>query len=501
MDCLLAYDVGTTGCKAAVVSPGGNLLHTAQVAYPTHYPQPFWAEQDPQDWWGAIAATTRQVLGESAIPAQTVRGTSFSTTMTNILALDEQGRLLRPCIFWLDGRAGAEAQQVMRRLGGPRLFNLLAGSQVTGKDMIPKLLWLKRNEPDVYRQTKYFVDASGYLLYRMTGRFASEWSVASGLGLFNMKTKTWDKTLFRLFGLDATQFPDLMPSTGCAGGLTPQAADEIGLPPGLPVFAGAGDPMIAAVGSGAVFEGDAYLNLGTSAFIGVLTRRRLNGRRGLVTIQSADPEKLLLFGETSTAGACLDWALRQLYGLEPAPAAFARMDQEVAQVEPGAGGLIFTPWMYGERAPLADENLRAAFINLTVSHTRPQMARAVYEGVAYNLRWILDSIQELYGFDCPTLRVLGGGAQGLPWLRIIADVTGRRLEVLPNPRERLAVGAALVAAVGLGIYPSFEALKPCIPVERVIEPDPAPRPVYERLYPAYQQAYHSLKDLYHQMNG
>lgn len=501
MDCLLAYDIGTTGCKAAVVSLEGSLLHSAQEPYPTYYPLPFWAEQDPQDWWKAMAVTSRQVLRESSIPVQSLRGISFSTTMTNILALDELGQLLRPCIYWLDGRAGKEAEQVMRRLGGSRLFNLLAGSKVTGKDMIPKLIWLKHNEPEIYRRTKYFVDSSGYLLHRMTGSFVSEWSVASGLGLFNTKTKAWDKTLFRLFGLDVAQFPDLLPSIGCAGGLTEQAAEQLGLPEGLPVYAGAGDPMIAAVGSGAVAEGDACLNLGTSAFIGVLTRRRLTGKRGLVMIQSADPEKLLLFGETSTAGACLEWALQQLYGLKAEPASYARMDQDVASVQPGAGGLIFTPWMYGERAPLADVNLRAAYINLTVSHTRAQMARAVYEGVAFNLRWILDYIQELYGFGCSTLRVLGGGALGQSWLRIIADVTGRRLEVVPDPRQRLAVGAALVAAIGLGIYPSFEALKPCIPVERVIEPDPAPRPVYERLYPAYQQAYHSLKGLYKQLNG
>jgi xylulokinase len=501
MDCLLAYDIGTTGCKAAVVSSGGELLSTAQAAYPTYYPQPFWAEQDPQDWWQAMIATTRQALAGGPPPAGKLLGISFSTTMTNILALDGQGRLLRPCIYWLDGRAGEEARGVMRRLGGPRLFNLLAGSQVTGKDMIPKLLWLKRNEPEVYRATRYFVDASGYLLQRMTGRFVYEWSVASGLGLFNMKAKTWDRSMFRLFGLDPEQFPTLLPSTGCAGGLAPRAANELSLPAGLPVFAGAGDPMIAAVGAGALQEGEAYLNLGTSAFVGVLTRRRLTGRRGLVTIQSADPGKLLLFGETSTAGACLEWAVRQIYGLEPAPEAFAMMDQEVTRVEPGAGGLIFTPWMYGERAPLADENLRAAFLNLTVSHTRAQLARAIYEGVAYNLRWILDSIQELYGFACPALRVLGGGALGQPWLRVIADVTGRRLEVLPDPRQRLAVGAALVAAVGLGLYPSFEALRPCIPLDQVIEPDPAPRSFYDRLYAAYQQAYRSLKGLYHRLNG
>jgi xylulokinase len=209
---------------------------------------------------------------------------------------------------------------------------------------------------------------------------------------------------------------------------------------------------------------------------------------------------LMLFGETSTAGASLEWAVRELYGAEPGAEAMAAMDREVEEAEPGAGGLIFTPWMFGERCPIPDESIRGAFINLSINRTRQQMARAVYEGVAYNLRWILDSIEELYGIKCETLRVLGGGAQGLPWLKIIADVTGSRLEVLPDPRERLAAGAALVAAVGLDIYPSFSALKPLIPVERVVEPDNSHQDTYTRQYAAYRRVYPALRDLYYDLN-
>jgi xylulokinase len=341
---------------------------------------------------------------------------------------------------------------------------------------------------------------SGYLLYRTTGIMVYEWSVASGLGLFNFKTKQIDTLLMRFFGLDAEKFPPLVRSIDKVGELTQEAALDLGLKAGIPVFGGAGDPMMAAVGSGTVNDGDAYLNLGTSAFVGVLTRKQLTGRRGLATIQSADPDMLMLYGETSTAGASLEWAVRELYGTEPGAEALAAMDRDVDQAEPGAGGLIFTPWMYGERCPIPDESLRGAFINLSVNRTRQQMARAVYEGIAFNLRWILDSIDELYGIKCETLRVLGGGARGLPWLRIIADVTGCRLEVLPDPRERLAAGAALVAAVGLGIYPNFAALKPLVPVELVIEPDNSHQDTYARLYAAYRRVYPALKDLYHDLN-
>ena len=500
MDYLLTYDVSSTGCKAAIVTIDGHLLETAFESYPTHYPQPLWSEQDPEDWWQAIIRTTKQVMGDSGIEADQVIGLAFCTTMTNIVVLDKQRKLLRPCIFWMDGRAGEEARYIMRRLGGEKVFTQIIGATASGKDLIPKYLWLKRNEPEIYEKGDVFLDASGYLLYRTTGEMAYEWSVASGLGLFNFKTKKLDSLLMRFFGLNAEKFPQLVRSIDRVGGLTQAAADELGLLPGIPVFGGAGDPMIAAVGSGTVSEGDAYLNLGTSAFIGVLIRKQLTGRRGLATIQSADPDMLMLYGETSTAGASLEWAVRELYGAEPDSDSFAKMDRDVEEAEPGAGGLIFTPWMFGERCPIPDESLRGAFINLSINRTRQQMARAIYEGVAYNLRWILDSIDELYGIKCETLRVLGGGAQGLPWLRIIGDVTGRKLEVLPDPRERLAVGAALLAAIGLKIYPSFEVLKSLVPVEVVIEPDSSHQDIYDRQYAAYRRIYPALRDLYHDLN-
>lgn len=500
MDYLLSYDVSSTGCKAAIVTIDGVLLHKAFESYPTYYPKPLWSEQNPEDWWQAVVLSTKKVLAEGEIGADQIIGLAFSTTMTNIIVLDEKYKLLRPCIYWMDGRAGEEARYLMRRLGGERIFTQIVGATASGKDLIPKFLWLKRNEPEIYEKGKYFLDVSGYLLYRTTGEMAYEWSIASGLGLFNFKTKKIDTFLMRFFGLDTDKFPNLVRSIDQVGGLSDATAKELGLLPGTPVFGGAGDPMTAAVGSGTLLEGDAYLNLGTSAFVGVLTSKPITGRRGLATIQSADPDMLMLFGETSTAGASLEWAARELYGVSPDAEAFAGMDQEVEQAEPGAGGLIFTPWMYGERCPIPDESLRGAFINLSVNRTRQQMVRAIYEGIAFNLRWILDSINELYGIKCETLRVLGGGAQGYPWLRIIADITGCRLEVLPDPRERLAVGAGLIAAIGLNIYPSFEALKSLVPINTVVEPDSSHDDIYVKQYAAYRRIYPALRDLYHDLN-
>ena len=258
----------------------GYLQETAYEGYPTHYPKPLWSEQDPEDWWQAIIKSTKRVLEASEVDVDQIHGMAFSTTMTNIVVLDQEKKLLRPCIFWMDGRAGEEARSVMRRLGGERIFTQIIGATASGKDLIPKYIWLKHHEPQVYEKGEYFLDASGYLLYRTTGEMAYEWSVASGLGLFNFKTKQLDSLLMRFFGLDVDKFPALVRSIDKVGELTQAAAEDLGLKAGIPVFGGAGDPMIAAVGSGTVNEGDAYLNLGTSAFVGVLTSKQTDRQAG-----------------------------------------------------------------------------------------------------------------------------------------------------------------------------------------------------------------------------
>ncbi len=498
---IIAYDVGTSGCKTVLVTTGGQIVTAAAAAYATVYPRPNWAEQNVEDWWRAVALSTRQALEGAGASAQDVVGLTFSTQMLNTIAVDADGALLRPCIHWLDGRAGEEARWVMRRLGGPGIFARIVGSELTGKDLLPKYLWLKRHEPDVYRRAVALLDANGYLLLRCTGNLVAEWSVASVTGLFNLKSKSWDRTLIRFFGLDVDKFPRLVRSHDQVGGLTPQAASDLGLLAGTPVFGGAGDAQTAAVGSGAVGEADAHLCLGTSGFVGVITSKRVTGKRGIATIQAADPSKLLLIAESETVGECLRWAAREIYGAEADSATLAQMDADVAAEPPGAGNLIFTSWMYGERCPVPDPWIRAAFLNLGANHTRAQMTRAIYEGVAFHLRWMLDSIADLYGFKAESLRVLGGGAQGLPWLRIIADVTGRRLESVAYPRETSALGAALIAAIGLGLLPSFEAVKPLVAVTQAVTPDPGPRPVYDRQYSAYRRVYPALKDLYHELNG
>ena len=234
--------------------------------------------------------------------------------------------------------------------------------------------------------------------------------------------------------------------------------------------------------------------MGTSAWLGVVTSRRLKGKRGVATIHSADPDKLFLVAESETAGGCLEWAARHLYsGGASAPDVYAAMDQVVDKVTAGSHGLIFTPWMYGERAPIADCNARSSFLNLSGQHTRQDMMRAVYEGVAYNIRWLVEIVSGEFGFPLPKLRAIGGGARSATWMQMLADVTHRRIETVPDPKEAGAIGAALVAAVGLGIYPSFEALESVTRVEKTFEPRQENFKTYDPLFDSFRESYGRLR--------
>ncbi len=500
---IIAHDVGTSGDKAVLVDTEGTIRASAFHPYPVHYPRPDWAEQNPEDWWQAVTLTTRQVIEKSDVAPQNVLGMIHSTQMLGIVPMGQDGQPLRRAIIWLDGRAPRQAERIMAKFLGRRIFATIAGAEISGKDGLPKLLWLKENEPTIYAEMACFLDVNGYLTYRATGEQVFEWSCASTFGL-DLKKKDWLRMIFGYVGMDLSKFPPLVRSVDQVGGLTPAAARACGLLEGTPIFGGGGDAPMAAIGSGAVGEGEGHIYLGTSGWVGVVTQRTPTGRHGVATIHSADPGKALLFAEMETAGACLKWIADEFYRHEQAdpaiPNVYALMDDDVETIPPGSEYLICTPWMYGERCPISDTWVRSTFFNLSADHKREHMLRAVYEGVAYNLRWIVEIVEQTFGFPLPTLRVIGGGARGGPWMQIIADVTGRRVETVAQPQEAGAVGAALTAAVGLGVHPDFEALKQVVRVEQEFAPQAKNTPVYDVLYQTYRRLYRCLQALYRDVN-
>ncbi|MEW6553401.1 MAG: FGGY-family carbohydrate kinase [Actinomycetota bacterium] len=495
---VIGHDIGTGGCKSVLATTGGELLARSFEPYPIYHPRPNWAEQDPGDWWRATASATRRMMGESGIDPGRVVGLGFAGQMLGIVPVGGEGAPLCRAIIWLDSRADEQAARIIRRFGGRRVVIRVAGAEPSGKDVICKLAWLRENEPELFRSTRCFLDATGYLVHRATGEMAMDHTGAGGTGILAGRRREWSRPLARLVGLDLEKMPPIRSSIDVVGTLREEAAREMGLDAGTPVIAGMSDIPAAAAGSGALDDGDAHINIGTSSWLCLSVSRPRNlGRNGIAPVVSADPDMYLMIGESETAGACLEWFAGNLYppdamGREDGEGdVFRALDGIVVGTGPGAGRMLFAPWMFGERSPVTDTSVRASFVNLSLEHGRDHMLRAIYEGVAFNLRWLLDAAAGA-GFACDPLRAIGGGAKSDVWMQIIADVTRRRVEAVEHPQEAGAMGCALAAALAVGERGSFRLIKEAVRVRKSFEPRPDCCPIYDELYGAFRCLYPRL---------
>ena len=499
---ILSHDIGTSSDKAVLVDFDGNITAMSTWDYPTYYPQPAWVEQDPEDYWQAVCRTSRAILEDTGIRPEEIRGIVFSTQAQGVIPVDREGNVLYNNITWVDGRAQAQAERIMRRVGGKRLFTLFAGTPIMGKDCIAKITWLKEERPDIYEKTDLILDVNGYLKFKCTGEKVTELSGASSYGL-DLKKKEW-LSVFPLVGIDMDRLPPLVASTDIVGGLTARAAEETGLAEGTPVFGGCDDVQAAVVGSGMCGDGDVHIYLGTSAWVCASSRDQDKFKHGAAAIQSADRDMNLIAGITESAGANIQWLCDQFFAKEKeeyGEEIFAYMDKVVESIPPGSDHLICTPWMLGERCPVSSTTTRATLFNINMVHTREHMMRAVYEGIGYNLRWILENYQKDYGFDCNDFRIIGGGALDEAWMQIIADITGKRFSVVADPRNAGAVGAAMIALIGLGHLASFADTKDFVKVVRTYTPNGENAAIYDKLFEDYKNIYKGLASAYDKANG
>lgn len=499
---ILSHDMGTSSDKAVLVDYEGNIAATAVENYPTFYPNPAWVEQNPEDYWNAVTKSSRAITEKSCIDPKQIKAVVFSTQAQGVIPVDEQGNTLYNNITWVDGRAEKQAQSIMKKLGGKKLFSMVAGTPIMGKDCIPKIIWLKEERPEIYEKTYKILDVNGYLKFKCTGKMAAELSGASSYGL-DLKKKQW-LGVMSLTGVDMKKLPDLVCSTDIVGGLTEEAALETGLLPGTPVMGGCDDVQAAAVGSGMCEDGDIHIYLGTSAWVAAASRTADKFMHGAAAIQSADREMNLIAGITESAGANIQWLQEQFFSKEKeeyGDRIFEYMDEVIRKIPPGSDHLVCTPWMLGERCPVSSTTTRATLFNISMVHTREHLMRAVYEGIGYNLRWILENYQKDYGFSCDNFRIIGGGALDDAWMQIIADITGKHFSVVKDPRNAGAVGAAIVALIGLGELPGFWAAKDFVRVEKRYEPNAKNRKIYDDLFEDYKNVYNSLEEAYVKANG
>ncbi|GAB4328792.1 MAG: FGGY-family carbohydrate kinase [Promethearchaeota archaeon] len=524
---ILAHDLGTSSDKAALVTARGEVVAVAVEKVATSFPRPTWAEQDPADWWRAVAATTRRVLEEGGARPAKVRALAFSSQMLGVVAVDGDGTVLRPAIIWLDSRAGDVAKRLARggwprvRLHGVKVsLRKLArwlritggGPSPVGKDPPWKLAWLREHEPDVWAATHKVLDCKDYLVHACTGVFVTSRDAANLTWAFDNRPgrMRWSPTLLKMLDLPLEKLPEVHASTDVVGGLLEGAAGELGLVAGTPVVCGCGDVAAAAVGSGAVREKATHVYVGTSGWVvAPLRKRTLHLGSFTGSICGADPDKYNFVAEKEVAGEAFEWFLRvagsgeRVVATTPGGGAtpLELLDEEAAKSPPGAGGVMFFPWLFGERAPVDDDALRGAFFNLSLDDRHEHLARAVYEGVALNFRWGFAGFEaKRVNLPGDAVNAIGGGVKSNVFCQILADATGRTIRRVVDPQHAGARGTALVAAVGLGTYPDFDSLAPLFEFEATFEPNPRARRLYDVLFGHFLRFHAATKPLYRQVH-
>jgi xylulokinase len=486
--CILAHDLGTTGNKATLFDAQGRLLGSAFASYETDYPQPNWAEQNPDDWWDAVCVTTRQLLAQSGVDPAEIAGVGFSGQMMGVVPLGKEGQPLRSCIIWADQRAQAQSQRLADLCGADAVYETcghLPSPAYTG----PKILWLRDHQPQIYQEAICFLHPKDYIAYRLTGVCATDYSDASGTLLFDLATRQWQPDFLAKLDLPVEKLPGLYPSTGVVGEVTGEAAQATGLRPGTPVIIGGGDGSAAGIGAGVIEAGDAYCNIGSSGWISVAGDRPLpDPQRRTITFHHVHPERYAPMGVMQAAGGARQWSWKRL--AEDA----LDLDATAAQVPAGSGGLLFLPYLLGERSPHWNPLARGTLVGLTMNHGKAEVARATLEGVAFNLRLILDALVE-QAPGITAMRFIGGGSRSPLWQQILADALNLPVHVLSLQGDATSWGAAVAAGVGVGIYDWSIASQGSV-VERVVDPDPVTAALYAERVRVYADIYRALEPIY-----
>jgi len=488
----IGIDIGTTGAKTLLINKQGTVLASAGVEYPLSHPRPGWAEQDPEDWWRAVVDGIRKVLHDSGIRAGEVRGLGLSGQMHGTVFLDAKNEVLRPAILWCDQRTAAECDEITETIGPKDLIRHTCNPALTGFSA-PKIVWLRRHEPDVYAKVRKVLLPKDYIRFRLSGEFFGEVSDASGTLLFDVANRRWSDHVLDKLEIPKAWLPEIFESPEPTTNINATAAQATGLGEGTPIVGGSGDQAAGGVGNGIVREGVVSSTIGTSGVVFASAASPKLDERGRVhTFCHAVPGTWHVMGVMLSAGGSFRW-LRDTLGTE----GYDELTADAAKAPVGCEGLIFLPYLSGERTPHADPFARGVFFGLGARHDKPALARAVMEGVTYGLRDSLEIIRGM-GVEVQQIRASGGGAKSALWRQMQADVFGSPV-VTTDKDEGPAFGVALLAAVGTGAYASVEeACDATIRVVSEVEPNPANSAVYNEYYPIYRQLYLDLKARFEQ---
>lgn len=500
---LIAHDLGTSGNKAVLFSTEGQLIKSEIYHYQTYYSNNNWVEQDPEDWWKAVCETTRKLM--DGIDGSEVAGISFSGQMMGCVCVDSQSRPLRNAMIWADMRSTEEEAEIKNRISQEEFYRI-TGHRISPSYGGQKFMWVKKHEPDVYRDTYKMLNAKDYIICKLTGVFVTEPTDASSTCLMDLNTLTWSERLIDIMGIDQEKLPVIMKSTDIAGAVTEEAACLTGLKAGTPVVCGGGDGVCAAVGTGCVKEGIAHSCMGTSSWISVTSKSPVYDKEmKTFTWAHIVPGYVLPTGTMQSGGGSYSWFTKTFCGEEQMEARqtdqdyYELLEARLAESAPGSNGLIFLPYLVGERSPRWNPDAKGSFLGIKMEHGKGDFIRALMEGVAMNLRIVLDTFRG-QGIPVEQLVVIGGGAKSRTWRQILSDVYNIEIQKPNYLDEATSMGAAITAGVGVGVFDSFDVIDKFLNIEEIHRPIAGNVPVYESLIKIFNKAYFALEGVFGELS-
>jgi gluconokinase len=494
---VIGLDIGTTSTKAVAFGPQGRIRGSHSVDYPLYTPHPSWAEQDPEEILQAVIDAVRHALLKAGAKADDVIALGMSTAMHSLIALDEHAHPLTRTIIWADNRSVEQAERIKRERGGFEIYRR-TGTPIHPMSPLPKLLWMREQQPDLFKRAAKFVSIKEYVIHRLFGQFVVDYSIASATGLFNLERLDWDEEALELVGVRPEQLSKPVPTTHVLTGMNRERATQMGLNALTPFVVGASDGVLANLGVGAIDKGEVAVTIGTSGAIRTVVEKPLTDEQARTFCYALTDKHWVIGGPTNNGGIMLRWLrdefaapeieVAKRLGLDP----YELMIQYAEKVPAGSEGLLFLPFLSGERAPYWNANARGMFFGLSLHHKREHFIRAVLEGVIFSVFSVGVALRDLAG-PAVDIRASGGFARSPFWLQILSDMLGREV-LVPESHEASALGAAVMALYGIGEVDSLRVIKDWIQIRNSLKPNTANTETYLQLYYVYERIYRKLED-------
>ena len=500
---IIAHDIGTSGDKAALFTVEGEMVASHTAPYTIQHPKPGYAEQQPDQWWQAFYLANSAVL--QGIDAHDIAGICITGQMMCCLPVDRQGNPLHAAMIWADCRAEAQARMLVDAVGFAKYYEI-TGMRASANYGLPKIMWLKTHCQEIYDKTYVFLSPKDYINWKLTGRFATDPENAAFQHCYDWREQCYSQEMLRASGIDSEKLPIILGIGTCIGATSGKMQSSCGLPAGIPVIMGPGDGGAATLGAAVLEPGEAYTCLGTSSWVCAVSgshsldmQQRTAKLNYLNTIRES--------GTMQTGGYARNWMERQLWdaaagcGASHPRSLHALVDQAVSSVPPGSGGILFLPYLMGERSPVWDTRAMASFLGITAGTGKYEMCRSVLEGVALHLSWILNCIMQTGELEkLHSMKLVGGGAKSMVWDRIFADIYNMPVSLIARPDQAGALGTAVTAGVGLGLYKDCTVIREFQPILRTLEPDPSNAAIYAQLKGILHEAYEAIRPINHKLH-